>query len=581
MSRPPFVPLIFTVFLASCVVEAPLPDELDRVRGAIMNGYPAHADSAVVGIVSFSGFGGFGICSGTLIAPNVVLTAQHCVAQITGSQGGGVNCQTSGFAAPYPANGLFVSTQQQLTQNPNDYHATKATVIPPGEGVCGRDVALMVLQDPVPATEAEPLVVRVDTALIGGTPGTFAQGEDYSAIGYGNTGQFGGSGARRRRDGLRVTCEGATCFMAGAYATEWLGDEGVCQGDSGGPAVDAFERVVGVASRGGNNCSFPIYGYPFGWADWLKTEVTKATEEAGLEPPRWTTGWPTHPSWNVSSGQPCTNGNACESLLCLDGYCSRPCSEQAPCDPGFYCGDVPAGSALVDADYCHLVPVGGACETHDDCTPGLCRGGVCTRECGADLPCPNGFLCNDEIFVCELIEVGKPCGSFTECLSGDCHDEGYCTRPCFGVCPANYECIDHRCQLLPLGDECDTNGDCASGQCLDGLCTHGCSSLAICQDDAWTCGDEALCTLIEVGGECTLDTDCTGDAICQDELCTRTCDDVRAPCPERFECRADGLCAAIPTPAPDPACSTGTPGSPAPLFLLLLLLSLVRRRHAH
>ncbi|MEZ4463488.1 MAG: trypsin-like serine protease [bacterium] len=46
------------------------------------------------------GGGQQGICSGSLIAPNLVMTAQHCVAEIRSPQ---VICGQSAFGNLYPA----------------------------------------------------------------------------------------------------------------------------------------------------------------------------------------------------------------------------------------------------------------------------------------------------------------------------------------------------------------------------------------------------------------------------------------------------------------------------------------------
>ncbi len=49
----------------------------------IKGGYTDSTDKAVVGLVMFVGQG-YGTCSGTLITPNIVLTAQHCIVRVEG-----------------------------------------------------------------------------------------------------------------------------------------------------------------------------------------------------------------------------------------------------------------------------------------------------------------------------------------------------------------------------------------------------------------------------------------------------------------------------------------------------------------
>ena len=53
-------------------------------------------------------------CSGVLLAPNLVATARHCVAQLTSTT---IDCTTSTFGALYPASEVFVTTDTNITMN--------------------------------------------------------------------------------------------------------------------------------------------------------------------------------------------------------------------------------------------------------------------------------------------------------------------------------------------------------------------------------------------------------------------------------------------------------------------------------
>ena len=584
----PRTPLILTFALALGCAAPEVPDDgLSTVQGAIKGGYADHDDVAVVGMASVGGGGG-GICSGTLIAPNVVLTAQHCVARIRNTVGsGGVDCVNSYFDPPYKPSQLFVTTEQTMSYNPNIYHGAREVLIPPGDGVCGRDVALIILSQPVDPLEAIPITPRVDTALVADpNPGNFMiqpNGERYSAVGYGQIGDDqGGAGARRRRDDLFVRCEGNGCPFG--WDTEWIGDTGICSGDSGGPALDVDGRVVGVASRGASDCRFPTYGYVYGWGEWIKQGVIYASGVAQIEPPNWSLGWPTHPGYQYSMGESCTNGLACESGLCLKGYCSRLCNENAVCPAGFQCVEQPSGIAEYNGNYCEPAPVGGECTAKADCSGRPCVDGVCSRGCSVELPCPSGWACNFHDAICHLIPTGELCASDEDCPGGAvCNGQGICTRSCDDVtapCPGGWNCDNGLCVQPSVGLECAADADCETGKCLDGLCTRECSDQAPCVDGYACEPDAGICVLIEVGNQCVADADCDG-GVCDSGECTRACHE-RAPCPTGFECLADnGVCSAIPDP-PSGCTAVGHSGGGSPWLLLLVLapLAIVRRRSA-
>ncbi len=317
---------------SACALPGPNPDEFAEaaasVSQAIDGGYLDTKDTSVVGIVSLMN-GGVGSCSGSLIAPNVVLTAQHCVASI--STGEGVDCATSKFGATHAATSFYVTTKTSLSQNPADYRGVKAVLVPSEKSlVCGNDIAILVLSQPIDEAGVTPRVPRVDEPI--------EKGELYYAVGYGQRGASGQSGTRYRRDNLKTRCVGEACMSNQIDVREWLGDTGICQGDSGGPACDEQDRIVGVVSRGGAGCILPVYAHVSSWADFIKTAVVKATTEASIPTPDWATGFPTDRNFNFDVGGPCKLTSDCDSNACLDGYCTRMCNDQGPCPAGYECG---------------------------------------------------------------------------------------------------------------------------------------------------------------------------------------------------------------------------------------------------
>lgn len=320
-----------TIFLTACDVEGPAPDEhITTQASAIKGGYTDTSDTAVVGVVLLEGQG-IATCTGSLLLPNMVLTARHCVSD-TLNDNTGVNCSVTSSAAPQPVGNFYVTTKGSMTQNPADYHTVKEVLIVPAENnlFCGNDQAILILNDLVPESEAIPMVPRVDTVL--------AKGEGYSAIGFGETNDgANNSGTRRRLDNLFVDCaeDGCKGLTAFVKVTEWVGDHGICSGDSGGPAMDLQNRVVGVTSRGGAGCTSPVYGAIHGWGQWIMDSAVHAAEVGGYEPPPWATGYPTDPVYNYPVGGACDE--SCASNLCLADECTKMCNETAYCPDNYDC----------------------------------------------------------------------------------------------------------------------------------------------------------------------------------------------------------------------------------------------------
>lgn len=279
---------LLSLALLSCAFGDDVPSA--RVHQAIRDGQHEAGHAAVVSFVRYDAAltGVETTCTAVLISDQLALTAAHCVGEMTGS---GAACEGSKAASLSKAidavrtrlylDEILVAEPDEVAQ---DYREIETiTVHATGVPLCGNDLALLELKEPV--MTIEPAAVRLTRAL--------DVDEPLTVVGYGTDGSASDDLRRRTRNDVKVTDVGET-YDGDALlstSTEWIIDAGPCKGDSGSPAFDRDGRIVGIMSRGApRKCTNMVYSRvdeDGGLGAWIREQVTLASQRLGAPLPEW------------------------------------------------------------------------------------------------------------------------------------------------------------------------------------------------------------------------------------------------------------------------------------------------------
>lgn len=352
--------------------EAPTATREDPIQG----GSDTTAYTYAVGLCLGQKGSCQGICSGTLIAPNLVLTARHCVRESPPR----IECGVDTFGSLKSS--IWVTTYHDVFQGSQGWHQAVSVSEPPDLAFCGNDIALLFLEDNVPASEAKPVEP--------GVPFPMTDHSRYSttvtAIGFGNTSVNGNdAGKRRIRERLELSCIPGDAVIPcpddpRISKKEFFSASGTCGGDSGS---GAFEQttftagapvVMGVLSRGGENqqtgaCIGGAYTRADAWVDLIQQAGKDAAQMGGYPVPAWATRVlpPELPDGGTATdagssslkanGQACTAPEECQSKSCVsqDGsgfVCATGCdlAQSGVCGAGFSCVDIGGGEGYCFKD---------------------------------------------------------------------------------------------------------------------------------------------------------------------------------------------------------------------------------------
>lgn len=224
--------------------------KLIRSRDRIVGGVPTSDFPDCVAVGSRNGW----CCTGTLVAPNVVVTAAHCVP----------NCAQRilvGEDVAFAQDGQVTDVQNAVPHR--GYRPPDPT----------DDIAVLILANPVREVVPRPIADR------GALDGAFA----VRLTGYGNTDVFSSGGYGRRRM-VDVPIAGQDPKYGADFSREFVAgapflDRDSCNGDSGGPAYlqsgDGW-YLVGATSRATESAFRPcgdggVYTQVSVYEDWIRS----------------------------------------------------------------------------------------------------------------------------------------------------------------------------------------------------------------------------------------------------------------------------------------------------------------------
>jgi MYXO-CTERM domain-containing protein len=382
LAAPGFLVALAATTLLACS-SSPQSNELSsnestgRATSAVIKGKNSDkSQDTVVLLVHYDPSSGvFGQCTGSLLAPNLVLTARHCVADTDESAA----CDVTGTPLAQGAvRGNHRPDTLYVFTGPTRPDFGSRDVKPDGVGakilddggknLCNHDIAMVVLKDPIP--NAKLAKIRLDSPVL--------KTDVLTAVGWGVTDTTDQPVTRQQRTDIAILGVGPDdTTLLPVPPNEFQVGESICSGDSGGPAFAKSGAIVGVVSRGGNakrpdpknpaaNCigGENLYTKVAPFKDFILGGLTLVNADPWLEDgpdPRL-----------LKPGSACGDGTECRSSLCLadpSQASATTCAQDCSADPT----SCPEGQTCVaegDAQVCRAPVAKAAPKTTSTTTTG-------------------------------------------------------------------------------------------------------------------------------------------------------------------------------------------------------------------
>ncbi|MEA2747362.1 MAG: hypothetical protein QOI41_1505 [Myxococcales bacterium] len=351
--------------------------EIQPIVGGIASG--ADQDS-VVALARFENGARVGLCTATMVAANLALTARHCVSATDATAA----CNASG----QPVAGALLHGDRVATTLA--VYATTGGVAPDTTieaGASAHGKTLVVDADATTICNHDLAFVILDTALASPISpmrlAAPAAADPLVLVGFGIT-ELGSLPAQRmRRDGVSLVGAGPMAYpddpTYGVGDGELLVGESACSGDSGSPAFTPLGAVVAVASRAGNGkphdpanaastCLGPTAHAVYAELAANQTLTLRAFAEAGATP--WLEGQP-DPRTPKDAGAPGSSSGGAGSGS--SGNDTLPPSASGAANAngnGAQSGAAPSGDGMLDPSGARTSATTGGCSASGEPTHG-------------------------------------------------------------------------------------------------------------------------------------------------------------------------------------------------------------------
>jgi len=261
-----------TAWLFCCGNHDPHAEREERAHQALRDASASTRTDVVAVLSRVNGTDAW--CTGVVLEPTLVLTAQHCVAAAA-PPNTTFDCATATLTPVSPQSQVWVTQDASVTEMNSPFVSVSSVRLPAGASrLCGDDIALLELSEPLADATFAGLTVDVPPAHSG-----------FTSVGYGTDGTL--SGVQRENSASAITCIGSDCADSRIAESELLATSGACEGDSGGPAFASEGSVFAIAVRSRADCEQTAYLGLAQHGAWLAQNAADVAKQKDIAVPTW------------------------------------------------------------------------------------------------------------------------------------------------------------------------------------------------------------------------------------------------------------------------------------------------------